>query len=100
MLERSDLPNDEDFSKQWALNNSNSESGGDIDFLEAMALSRPNFNDSPIIIAIIDSTFNIKHPDLINQLWVNEEEIPDNGIDDDNNGYVDDIHGFDFMKQP
>ena len=97
-LERSDLPDDSDFNKQWALKSSSSVSGADIDFLEALALSRPNSPDNPIIVGIIDSTFASNHPDLINQLWVNEEEIPDNGIDDDNNGYIDDIHGFDFVN--
>lgn len=97
-VQRNDLPNDNDFNKQWALNSSSSESGADIDFLEALSLSRENTPNNPVIIGIIDSTFAINHPDLINQLWVNEEEIPDNGIDDDNNGYIDDIHGFDFVN--
>ena len=97
-FQRSDLPNDSYFNRQWALNSSSSESGSDIDFLEALALSRESSPDNPVIIGIIDSTFAIEHPDLINQLWVNEEEIPNNGVDDDNNGYIDDIHGFDFVN--
>ena len=97
-VQRNDLPNDNDFNKQWALNSSSTELGADIDFLEALALSRENTPNNPVIIGIIDSTFAINHPDLINQLWVNEEEIPNNGIDDDNNGYIDDIHGFDFVN--
>lgn len=97
-LERSDIPNDPDFEQQWSLKNPNAQSGADINFLEALALSREATEDKPIIVAIIDSSFASNHPDLINQLWINEEEIPDNGIDDDNNGYVDDIHGFDFVN--
>ena len=97
-FQRSDLPNDSDFNRQWALNNSSSEPGSDIDFLEALALSRESNPDNLVIVGIIDSTFAIEHPDLINQLWVNEEEIPNNGVDDDNNGYIDDIHGFDFVN--
>ena len=97
-VQRLDIPNDNDFDKQWALNSSSSELGADIDFIEALALSRENKPNNPVIIGIIDSSFAINHPDLINQLWVNEEEIPDNGIDDDNNGYIDDIHGFDFVN--
>lgn len=99
-FERSDLPNDSNFSRQWALNSSNTASGADIDFPEAQALSRKSTAESnkPIIIGIIDSTFAIEHPDLINQVWINEEEIPNNGIDDDNNGYIDDRHGFDFVN--
>ena len=97
-VQRNDLPNDSYFQEQWALNSSKTEPGSDIDFLEALALSRKNTPDNPVIIGIIDSTFATNHPDLINQLWVNEEEIPNNGIDDDNNGYIDDINGFDFVN--
>ncbi|MEA5256917.1 S8 family peptidase [Arcicella aquatica] len=51
----------------------------------------------PVIVAIIDSGVDILHEDLCNKIWVNTKEIPNNGIDDDNNGYVDDIHGWDFL---
>ena len=48
------------------------------------------------IIAIVDSGTDISHPDLADNIWNNRNEIPDNGIDDDQNGYVDDIHGWNF----
>ncbi len=48
------------------------------------------------IIASIDSGINYLHQDLINNVWINESEIPNNGIDDDANGYIDDLYGFDF----
>ncbi|MEE9378940.1 MAG: S8 family serine peptidase [Candidatus Lokiarchaeia archaeon] len=51
-----------------------------------------------IIIALIDSDVYIEHEDLQNQIWVNKNEIPNNNIDDDNNGYVDDIHGWNFLS--
>lgn len=51
----------------------------------------------PIIIAIIDSGIDTTHEDLKNILWVNTKEIPGNGIDDDGNGYVDDVHGWNFL---
>ncbi len=51
----------------------------------------------PVIVAIIDSGVDIDHEDLDDVLWTNEDEIPDNGIDDDNNGYIDDIHGWNFL---
>lgn len=50
-----------------------------------------------IIVAILDSGMYLDHEDFDGMLWVNEDEIPDNGIDDDNNGYVDDIHGYNFL---
>ncbi|OEK07266.1 hypothetical protein BFP71_05005 [Roseivirga misakiensis] len=50
-----------------------------------------------VIVAVIDSGIDILHEDLKDVIWVNEDEIPDNGIDDDNNGYVDDIYGWNFI---
>ena len=50
-----------------------------------------------VIVAIIDSGVDTAHEDLKGKLWVNEDEIPGNGIDDDNNGYIDDIHGWSFL---
>jgi cell wall-associated protease len=50
-----------------------------------------------IIVAIIDSGIDIDHEDLKSVIWTNEDEIPGNGIDDDKNGYVDDIHGWNFI---
>ena len=51
-----------------------------------------------IVIAIIDTGVDINHPSLASSIWVNDDEIPGNGIDDDANGYIDDIHGWDFVN--
>ena len=48
-------------------------------------------------MAVIDSGIDILHEDLKDVIWINEDEIPDNGIDDDNNGFVDDIYGWNFI---
>jgi hypothetical protein len=54
---------------------------------------------SPLVtIAIVDSGIDLNHPDLMSGLWTNPGEIPDNGVDDDNNGYVDDVHGWNFVS--
>lgn len=50
-----------------------------------------------IIVAVNDSGIELKHEALQNMLWINENEIPENGIDDDKNGYIDDIHGWNFL---
>ncbi|MHB1049760.1 MAG: S8/S53 family peptidase [Bacteroidota bacterium] len=53
--------------------------------------------DSSVVIGIIDSGVDWDHPDLSSVIWRNSDEIPDNGIDDDGNGYIDDIRGWDFV---
>jgi len=50
-----------------------------------------------IVVAVIDSGVDIEHEDLKEVMWTNKNEIPDNGIDDDNNGYIDDIYGWNFI---
>jgi len=50
-----------------------------------------------VIVAVIDSGIDIEHEDLRDVVWINEDEIPDNGIDDDNNGYIDDVYGWNFI---
>ncbi|MDD3050222.1 MAG: S8 family serine peptidase, partial [Candidatus Cloacimonetes bacterium] len=55
---------------------------------------------SGIIVSVIDSGIYFEHPDLQNNIWHNPDEIPNNGIDDDNNGYIDDWRGWDFVDAP
>ncbi|MBT6440394.1 MAG: S8 family serine peptidase [Flavobacteriales bacterium] len=50
-----------------------------------------------IIVAVIDGGVDVRHEDLKGQVWINKNEIPDNGIDDDKNGYIDDINGWNFI---
>lgn len=50
-----------------------------------------------IIVAVIDSGVDVNHEDLQGKIWINSDEIPNNGIDDDNNGYVDDVFGWNFI---
>ena len=56
-----------------------------------------NKKSSEVIVAVIDSGVDIEHEDLAGKIWVNKDEIPNNKIDDDKNGYVDDIHGWNFL---
>ena len=53
-----------------------------------------------VIVAVIDSGVETDHPDLKDVIWVNEDEIPNNGIDDDKNGYIDDVNGWSFLGGP
>ncbi len=50
-----------------------------------------------VIVAVLDTKLDIDHEDLKGQIWVNNDEIPNNGIDDDDNGYIDDVHGWNFL---
>lgn len=68
-------------------------------YLEKISASQAwdvNMGSEEIIIAINDTGIDWDHPDLADKIWINEDEIPGNGIDDDNNGYIDDIRGWDF----
>lgn len=92
------MPDDPDFSKLWGLNNTGQTQGtpdADIDAPEAWNIQKT----SNIVIAVIDTGVDYTHPDLAANMWKNPGEIPDNGKDDDNNGYIDDVHGYDFVNK-
>ena len=59
--------------------------------------SLSNKKTTTVIVAVIDSGIDIEHKDLEGKIWVNSKEIPNNKIDDDKNGYIDDIHGWNFL---
>ncbi|HEX17686.1 MAG TPA: hypothetical protein ENG60_04685, partial [Thermoplasmatales archaeon] len=87
----STYPNDPLFPQQWSLNSSTDH---DIDAPEAWDYER---GDKEVVIAVIDTGVDYYHPDLASNIWINSDEIPGNGIDDDNNGYIDDINGWNFI---
>ena len=80
-------PDDPLYPDQWAHRNANSAAAW------AVATGMPG-----TVIAVIDTGIDYEHPDLAANMWHNPGEIPGNGIDDDNNGYVDDVHGYDFAN--
>jgi parallel beta-helix repeat protein len=94
-----DEPNDPYFDQQWALKNTGQNGGtpgADIDATDAWNTTK---GSSDVVIAIIDTGVDYNHPDLSANIWSNNKEIPGNGIDDDNNGYVDDIRGWNFKDK-
>ena len=56
-----------------------------------------NKKGKKVIVAVIDSGIDIDHEDLTGNIWTNQDEVPGNGKDDDNNGYIDDVHGWNFL---
>lgn len=109
--------NDTYYGNQWALNNTGqtissgcNETGcnsvqtigsgtadADIDWEEAWNVFSPAaFSEA--VVAIVDSGIDDTHPDLSGRLWNNSDEIPGNGVDDDVNGFVDDVWGWDFVQ--
>lgn len=56
-----------------------------------------NKKGKKVVVGVVDSGIDIEHEDLKNIIWTNEDEIPNNGKDDDNNGYIDDVHGWNFL---
>lgn len=79
----------------WHLKSPDSEyPGTGVDALYQKLKDKPSYE---IIVAVIDGGVDINHEDLKQNIWVNRKEIPGNGIDDDKNGYVDDIYGWNFL---
>tara|TARA_R110002050_G_scaffold16719_1_gene50459 strand:+ start:109409 stop:111049 length:1641 start_codon:yes stop_codon:yes gene_type:complete len=76
-----------------------------LDTIPGMAVERAytdiikNKKGEKVIVAVLDSGIDLKHEDLVNVLWTNTKEIPGNNKDDDNNGYIDDIHGYNFLGE-
>lgn len=90
VIAATDLPDDPMLPAQWGLSQA---SDIDIDAPEAWGTS----TGTGVVVAVLDSGIKPNHPDLAPNLWTNPGEIGANGIDDDDNGYVDDIWGWDFV---
>ena len=84
------LPNDPQAADQGHLAAIEADSAFDVEF------SIPFVNLKPVVLAIIDTGFDLVHEDLRTLWWTNPREIPNNGIDDDRNGYIDDVNGYDI----
>jgi subtilisin family serine protease len=98
-----DAAAEELFRNEWALRNTGQTINGtdlvtgvadvDIDGLEALRVQR---GKPEVIVAVIDDGVDLSHPDLVDRAWTNPGETPGNRVDDDDNGFVDDVHGWDF----
>lgn len=69
----------------------------DLNLMNVPAVWNRGFTGEGVIVAVLDDGIDLQHPDLANNIWVNPNEIPNNGIDDDGNGFFDDVWGWDFV---
>ncbi|PJA93410.1 MAG: hypothetical protein CO132_03575 [Candidatus Kerfeldbacteria bacterium CG_4_9_14_3_um_filter_45_8] len=81
-------PDDTNFNSQWHLD--------ELPGINAQEAWDTQTGSNSVVIAIIDSGVDTDHPDLSDNMWVNPGEIASNGLDDDLNGYIDDVYGYDF----
>ncbi|MBU0608428.1 MAG: S8 family serine peptidase [Armatimonadetes bacterium] len=79
------IPDDPQYSQQYHLPIISAPQAWDV-----------TTGSSEVVIAIVDSGVDLDHPDMAGKIWVNTDEVPNNGLDDDHNGYVDDWRGWDF----
>lgn len=92
------IPNDDYYEELWGLHNTGQTGGyndADIDAPAAWKTAR----GTGVVVGVIDSGIDPNHPDLQNNLWTNPGEIPNDGIDNDGNGYIDDYYGYDFVNE-
>jgi subtilisin family serine protease len=102
MLRIKATPSDTFYDLLWGLNNIGQSVNGsagisdsDIDAPEAWDTET---GSNSVVIAIVDTGIDYNHPDVSSNIWVNTGESPDNGLDDDGNGHVDDVYGWDFLN--
>lgn len=92
------VPSDPDFDSLWGMHNLGQTGGlidADINAVEAWDITT---GDANTIVAVVDTGVDYLHPDLAANIWMNPGEIAGDGIDNDLNGFIDDVHGYDFVS--
>ena len=86
--QRSIVPNDVSYAQQWALEKISAPTAW------TFGVGGRNMHNDEVVVAVVDGGSDLDHEDLVDNRWVNKREIPGNGIDDDGNGYIDDVIGW------
>jgi hypothetical protein len=92
LVEPRAIPDDPYFGQQWGL------TAMEVEAVWNTTKGGQTIGGKPLVIAVIDFGFDATHPDLIPNLWVNPAEVPGDGVDNDGNGYIDDINGWNFIS--
>ncbi|MDP2401042.1 MAG: S8 family serine peptidase, partial [Actinomycetota bacterium] len=92
-------PNDPLYPGLWGLNNTGQDGGTPGSDIGAEVAWDVTTGSDDVVVAVIDTGVDLAHPDLAANAWVNTGEIPGNGIDDDGNGYIDDVVGYNFAAR-
>ncbi len=88
---------DAHFGKQWALQNSGQTGGRRDADIDARAAWNVTTGSHSVVVVVLDTGIDYRHPDLAGNVWTNPGEVPGDGRDNDHNGYVDDVHGYDTV---
>lgn len=91
-------PNDPKYSELWSLSKQSNKSDISAEKAWNFGTGGKNALGEDIVVAIVDGGVDFSHPDLVENQWTNTGEVPGNGIDDDGNGYIDDIHGWNVFN--
>ncbi|MBM4086419.1 MAG: peptidase S8, partial [Planctomycetes bacterium] len=92
------FPNDPYFSDLWGMHNTGQTGGTPDADIDAPAAWDITTGSASIVVGVIDTGVDYTHPDLAANIWTNPGEVPGDGIDNDGNGFVDDVHGYDFVN--
>ncbi|WP_069473001.1 S8 family serine peptidase [Candidatus Marithrix sp. Canyon 246] len=98
MMQIDSIPNDPRFDELWGLHNTGQSGGTNDADIDASEAWNNHTGDSTLVVGVIDTGVDYNHEDLAANMWVNPNEIAGNGIDDDNNGYIDDVHGINAIN--